>query len=120
MSNLFSAVADIAAARSARLALRALRSEFGESGLVATAQLPGLLAAVDQHAAAVRDSLFGDLRPLGEVALAGYAHGISEAAREYGWRAPEQPVDWATADWVVVRLLAVCALAEPMLRPADA
>ena len=83
----------------------------GESGLAVAAVSPGLRAAVDQHAAAVRDSLLGDLRPLSEVALAGYAQGIREAAQDHGWQAPTGPVDWTRADWVLTRLLAVCALA---------
>jgi hypothetical protein len=111
MSGLFSAVADLAAARNARAALLTLLDTIGESGLAVAAAAPGLHAAVDQHAAAVRDSLRGDERPLTVVALAGYAHGIREAAHEHGWRAPAGPVDWTRADWVLTRLLAVCALA---------
>jgi len=112
MSGLFSAVADLAAARTARAALRTLSATLGEAGLAVAARHPGLLSAVDQHAAAVRDSLFGDLRPLNEVSLAGYAHGIQEAAREHGWRPPAGPIDWTAADWVLTRLLAVCTLAR--------
>lgn len=111
MSGLFSAVADLAAARNARVALLELMDTIGEPGLAVASAAPGLLAAVDQHAAAVRDSLLGDLRPLTEVALAGYAHGIREAATEHGWQEPVDPVDWTRADWVMTRLLAVCALA---------
>jgi hypothetical protein len=118
MSGLFSAVADLAAARNARAALLSLRSALGDAGLAEAARHSGLLAAVDQHAAAVRDSLFGDLRPLSEITLAGYAHGIREAAREHGWRMPPLPVDWADADWVLLRLLAICALARDLPRDA--
>lgn len=114
MSGLFSAVADITAARAARAALVSMTTSIGESGLAAAAVAPGLLAAVDQHAAAVRDSLFGDRRPLSDVTLAGYAHGIREAAAEHGWRMPAGTVDWLLADWVLIRLLAVCALASTL------
>jgi hypothetical protein len=114
MSGLFSAVADLAAARNARAALLVLMDTVGESGLAVASAAPGLQAAVDQHAAAIRDSLFGDLRPLTEIALAGYAHGIREAAQEHGWQAPQGPVDWTRADWVMTRLLAVCALAHEL------
>lgn len=116
MSGLFSAAADIAAARQARAALLTLIDTMGESGLAVASAAPGLLAAIDQHAAAVRDSLNADHRPLTTVALAGYAHGIREAAQEHGWRAPVGPVDWTRADWVMTRLLAVCALATELPR----
>jgi Family of unknown function (DUF6401) len=114
MSGLFSAVADLAAARNARAALLVLMDTVGDSGLAVASAAPGLMAAVDQHAAAIRDSLFGDMRPLTEIALAGYAHGIREAAHDHGWRAPERPVDWTRADWVLTRLLGVCALADEL------
>ena len=114
MSGLFSAVADLAAARNARAALRVLMSSCGEEGLTVADGHTGLLAAVDQHAAAVRDSLFGDLRPLNVVTLAGYAHGLQEAAHEHGWRPPAGAVDWTRADWVLTRLLAICALARTL------
>jgi hypothetical protein len=116
MSGLFSAVADLAAARNARAALLTLLDTVGESGLAVASAAPGLMAAVDQHAAAVRDSLRADARPLTDVALAGYAHGIREAAGEHGWRAPAGPVDWTRADWVMTRLLAVCSLAVAVAR----
>jgi len=110
--GVFAAVADLAAARQARTALRALMTWLGDAGLATARELPGLLAEVDQHAAAVRDSLHGDLRPLSAVTLAGYAHGIQEAAVEYGWAPPQGAPDWTAADWVLLRLLAVCHLAE--------
>lgn len=87
-------------------------TSVGSAGLEAVARRPGLLAVVDQHAAAVRDSLFGDLRPLTAVTLAGYAEGERDAAVERGWRPPPHPVDWSAADWVLTRLLAVCDLAR--------
>ncbi|GAA4684399.1 DUF6401 family natural product biosynthesis protein [Phytohabitans rumicis] len=112
MTGLFSAFTSRAATRSARTALTALMSAIGADGLDAAARHPGLLAAVDQHAAAIRDSLFGDLRPLTAIHLAGYAEGVRDAAAEHGWHLPETPVDWHTPDWVLTRLLAVCHLAR--------
>lgn len=65
---------------------------------------PGLLAEIDQHAAAVRDILvLGDHR-LGPVALADYARGVEDVARERGWRPGGQ-------DWVSLRLAGVYLLA---------
>ncbi len=91
--------------------LVALANSIGLDGLAAATAEPGLLAVVDQHAAAVRESLHGDQRPLTAAALAGYAEGVRSAACEHGWQPPTGPVDWSAADWVLVRLLAVCALA---------
>jgi hypothetical protein len=112
MTGLFSGFTSRAETRSARSVINGMMSAFGMSGLAAAARHPGLLAAIDQHAAAIRDSLLGDLRPLTPVHLAGYAEGVRDAAVEYGWRLPEGPIDWSTgADWVLTRLLAVCHLA---------
>jgi hypothetical protein len=88
---------------SARRWLRALHDEVGAAGLAAAAALPGLGAAVDQHSAAVRDSVTVGLESSAAVAglvlLAGYGG------------APDRQ-GWARADWITVRLVAVCALAR--------
>ncbi|MEU5724443.1 DUF6401 family natural product biosynthesis protein [Micromonospora sp. NPDC047738] len=102
------------AAESARSTLVRLTASVGATGLTAAAANPGLLAAVDQHAAAVRDSLQGDSRALTVAALAGYAEGVLAAALEHGWRPPVEPIDWAQPDWLLTRLLAVCALARSL------
>ncbi|PMR60696.1 hypothetical protein C1A38_13165 [Verrucosispora sp. ts21] len=101
-----------------RTTLVGLANAVGLDGLAAANQLPGLLAVVDQHAAAVRDSLHGDQRPLTAAALAGYAEGVRAAADEHGWQPPTDPIDWSEADWVLVRLLAVCALTAALDTPA--
>lgn len=82
------------------------------SGLTAAGRQPRLLGLLDQHAAAVRDSLDGDRRPLSLVALARYAQGVRDAAADHGWLPPEGQVDWTAGDWVPTRLLAVYALAR--------
>lgn len=102
------------AAVSVRTTLTTLAAAVGAAGLAAAAADPGLLAVVDQHAAAVRDSLHGDRRPLTVAALAGYAEGVRAAAVEHGWRPPVGPVDWSQPDWPLIRLLAVCALARSL------
>lgn len=101
-----------AARRSAYASLSELHTTLGAAGLPAAAALPGLLAEVDQHRAAIRDRLLLDLRPGSPVTLARYAAGVLDAATESGWRPPSgaQP-DWSRADWVTIRLLAVCQLA---------
>lgn len=106
------------AAMSARTTLTTLTTVVGTAGLAAAAANPGLLAVVDQHAAAVRDSLHGDHRPLTVAALAGYAEGVRAAALDHGWQPPAGPVDWSQPDWLFTRLLAVCALARA-LDPRD-
>ena len=97
---------------SARALLTSLDGVVGSTGLAAAGHRPGLLALVDQHAAAVRDSLDGDRRPLTVAALGGYAEGLRAAAVEHGWSPPTGPVDWTAADWTLLRLLAVCLLAD--------
>ncbi|TDC72245.1 hypothetical protein E1193_28155 [Micromonospora sp. KC606] len=110
----FPQVAVRTAASQARSTLALLAASVGAGGLAAAAANPGLLALVDQHAAAVRDSLDGDRRPLTPAALAGYAEGVRAAALEHGLVPPAGPVDWSTPDWLPVRLLAVCALARTL------
>lgn len=92
---------------SSRRLLARLREQIGRPE-----QLPGLTAAIDQHAAAVRDILSVGVRgsASGVVLLAGYARGLLDGARQQGWR-PHAPEDWAAADWLTTRLLAVCDLA---------
>jgi len=100
-------------------ALADLAHRLGTPGLAAAAALPGLLAEVDQHAAALRDLLGDGRRPPGPIALAGYADGLRDTAGDLGWREPEPgEVDWAGAPWLVVRLLAVCQLATAAPGPA--
>ncbi|MCM0678492.1 DUF6401 family natural product biosynthesis protein, partial [Micromonospora phytophila] len=73
------------AAGSARSTIALLSALVGAEGLAAAAVRPGLLARIDQHAAAVRESLDGDRRRLSAAALAGYAEGVRAAALEHGW-----------------------------------
>jgi hypothetical protein len=94
-----------------------LMARLGEAGLAAAAALPGVLAELDQHAAAVLDALCSDGRPDGRppapFALAGYAEGVRDAAIARGWSAPDGSLlDWTRADWAVLRLVAVCGLAR--------
>ncbi len=105
--------------RSAHRLLDRLRDQVGR-GLVAAANAPGLAAMVDQHAAAVRDILSigvesgaGVPKP---VLLAGYAQGVLDHVRERGeqLRVPTDASGWSRADWICMRLVAVCALAEDL------
>jgi hypothetical protein len=114
MNGLFSGAAARAALRSAHACIDELTASVGVSGLAAAAGSAGLMAAVDQHAAGVRDSLSADSRPLTAVILAAYAEGVRDAAFKHGWTPPEGEIDWTSDDWVLRRLLAVCALARTL------
>ena len=117
MNGLFSGAAARAALRSAHASLDELTVSVGASGLAAVHEIPGLLAAVDQHAAGVRDSLSTDARPLTAVLLAAYAEGVRDAAFRHGWTPPEGVIDWTVGDWVLRRLLAVVTLARTLPAP---
>lgn len=117
MNGLFSGAAARAATRSAQASLGDLMDSVGHAGLTEADRHPGLLAAVDQHAAGIRDSLTADERPVTVVVLAAYAEGVRDAAFKHGWQAPQGPIDWAEDDWVLRRLLAVCHLVRTL--PAD-
>ena len=104
-------------AESARQALDDLMAWLGVDGLVAAFRSPGLLALVDQHAAAVRDALTGLNGGIDATGLAGYARSVRAAATRHGrdLPPPTQPVgelDWSGAGWHLLRLLAVCAVAD--------
>ncbi len=97
----------------AKSTLNGLMAWLGTAGLVASTQVPGLLAEVDQHAASVRDAL-GDPEPRPDaISLAGYASGVRDASSDAGWLMPDiETVDWSTVDWPTLRLIAVCALSR--------
>jgi len=114
MNGLFSGAAARAALRSAYACLDELHATVGAAGLAAATANPGLMATVDQHMAGVRDSLSTDVRPLTAVLLAAYAEGVRDAAFTHGWHPPVGAFDWSENDWVMRRLLAVCALAETL------
>ncbi|ACU74390.1 hypothetical protein Caci_5531 [Catenulispora acidiphila DSM 44928] len=78
---------------------------------------PGLLAAIDQHAAAVCDTLNSDTlgadlpevlipaqRTVGREELTDYVLGFSDVLAEKGW---EEPVGY---DFATLRLTAICWL----------
>lgn len=88
-------------------------AQLGVDGLVAALQNPGMLALVDQHVAAVRESLAAAGREVEAVSLARYARSVRAVACRHGRPLPETgEIDWRDADWYVLRLVAVCALAD--------
>lgn len=111
--------------RSAQQWLGRLMDQVGLAGLAAVAAVPAVSAMVDQHAAAVRDILLlgveGATTVAGAVLLAGYAKGLLDQAgvRPGGLQAISADC-WRHADWLALRLVAVCALSrdDEWRRPA--
>jgi hypothetical protein len=91
-----------------------LMAQVGVDGLVAALCNPGVLAAVDQHAATIRESLRAAGREISIVSLASYARSVLAAQTRCGYALPDSGagIDWARADGTVLRLVAICLLAE--------
>lgn len=87
--------------------LSRLSQEFGTFGPLSAQPEPWLTAELDQHAAAVRDSVTSGGGLLGRRSLAEYLHGFIEGCRERGWHSSNDGYDWET-----LRLLAICRLAR--------
>ncbi len=112
MSNeRFAATEEPTTESSARLYLDQIMALVGVDGLVEALSTPSLLAQVDQHAAAVRDSITAAGRSIGPVGLAGYARSVLAVHRRCGRELPST-VDWVRPEWTVMRLVAVCSLAD--------
>jgi hypothetical protein len=123
MTNETNAIAPLAAAPiavpadPATAVLDEMMARVGVDGLTAALADPGVLALVDQHAAAVRDALADADRPADEAGLAAYARSIAAAARRSGravpapGEAPQSGPTWREAEWHVLRLVAVCGIA---------
>ncbi|MET0496230.1 MAG: DUF6401 family natural product biosynthesis protein [Actinoplanes sp.] len=121
MTNEFLAFAPIStapAACPARALLDEMMARVGVDGLAAALGDAGLLAQVDQHAAAVRDALEKAGRAVGAEGLAAYAKSIEAAAKRMGRPVPEpghaylSGTAWLAAEWHLMRLVAVCMIAE--------
>jgi hypothetical protein len=97
----------------ARFYLDQVMAMVGVDGLVEALAQPFLLARVDQHAAAVRESLTAAGKGIDSISLAGYARSVIAVHQRHGRPLPTpDSVDWSDADWTVVRLVAVCHLAD--------
>ncbi|WP_067835589.1 DUF6401 family natural product biosynthesis protein [Nocardia lijiangensis] len=104
---------------SARRLLNRLNTTHGAPARIAAAEFPVVSAALDQHAAAVRDILDFGVEDAGSVPaavlLAGYARGLLDHAGPadagtvpFVSAAPEDPLGWVDADWLQLRLAGVC------------
>ena len=97
----------------ARLALEQWSARLGSAGRAAMAELPGLVAEVDQHAAEVRAAVVDAFGRLCPINLAAYADGLADVAAARGWSADEvHERGWQRASWPSLRLLAICQLHE--------
>ena len=124
MTNEFLAFAPISAVAAgpvldpATALLDEMMARVGVDGLAAAFADPGLLARVDQHAAAIREALERAGRDLDAAGLAAYARSIAAAAVRMGCTLPEPgeapatPAAWLTADWHQLRLVALCMIAD--------
>ena len=123
MTNEFLAFAPIstapaAAPPAARVLLDEMMARVGVDGLAAALGDAGLLAQVDQHAAAVRDARHHAGREVDADGLASYARSIVAAAERMGRPVPQpghadvSGTAWLAAEWHLMRLVAVCMIAE--------
>lgn len=113
LGGMFKDLAEASRHTAARSTLNGLMTWLGEAGLAAAATSVGLQAAVDQHAASVRDGLGDPERGPNAVALASYAAGVRDALIEAQWQLPPpSELDWSKAEWPTLRLVAICALAR--------
>lgn len=105
----YAAIAEI----EARFYLDQVMALVGVDGLVEALSWPALLAAIDQHAATVRDALTRTHKEIGPVSLARYARSVLAVHRRHGRKLPSpETIDWTNAGWTVLRLVAVCSLAD--------
>jgi hypothetical protein len=116
MTSDFFAITAPATTERAFAVLDDLMARVGVDGLTAAIANPGVLAAVDQHGAEIREAVRRSGRPLEAESLAGYATSIAAAVVRMGRELPEPgevaEYQWATAEWHLMRLVAVCAIAE--------
>jgi hypothetical protein len=102
----------------AHAVLDEMMARVGVDGLAAALGDAGLLAQVDQHAAAVRESLQQAARAVDAAGLAAYARSVAAAAVRMGRPLPEpghayvSGTAWLSAEWHLMRLVAVCMIAE--------
>jgi hypothetical protein len=91
-----------------------LMARVGVDGLIAALRCPELMTVVNLHASEVRDSVALDGINVEPVALADYAAEILADGMRAGRLLPIEPgeVDWREAEWYLLRLVAVCAVAD--------
>lgn len=118
MNSDFHTAAATETANRAQKVLDDLMARVGVDGLTAALANPGLLACVDQHAAAVREAVRRSGRRISVQTLAAYGISVIAAVHRAGRTLPapgqaDLPgVDWLRPEWHLLRLIGVCAIAE--------
>ncbi|MEU8660918.1 DUF6401 family natural product biosynthesis protein [Actinoplanes philippinensis] len=118
MTNFAAPIAAVSAARSAGAYLDEMMARVGVDGLTAAFAEPALLARLDQHAAAVRDALRDAGRATDAEGLAAYARSLAAGAVRMGRPlpdagfAPMSGAEWLAAGFPLLRLAAICLIAE--------
>lgn len=87
--------------------LSRLSRDFDAFGLFNSIPEPWLTAGLDQHAAAVRDSIERDGVGVSRRSLTHYLRGFMDGCVERGWTSASVHFDWET-----MRLLAICRMAR--------
>jgi hypothetical protein len=93
--------------------LASLQDRVGDAGLLAAGRDHALGVSVDQHQHQVRAWLTARGLAVSRQSIAGYAAVLLAAAQRCGRRLPADPqrFDWSGAEWYLVRLLALLAMA---------
>jgi hypothetical protein len=93
--------------------LATLSTRVGEAGLAATRLDARLRTDVGRHEAEVRAWFDGQAVTVSRQSIAGYAAVLLAAAQRCGRLLPPDPAshDWASAEWYLLRLLALCSMA---------
>jgi hypothetical protein len=89
--------------------LRWLMNTLGDAQLARMSGDPGLVAAVDQHAAVLRDAI-----PLDRETLGDYLLGFLDELRHRGWIFTDEAGEHGEPDAAALRLTAVCWLAREL------
>ena len=113
MTSEFNVTTNPARASAPEALLEEIMAQVGVDGLVAAMRSPGLLAAVDQHAAMIRDSLHAAGREVDVLSLASYTRSVLAVLARCGHTIEDSSnVDWSRAGAHLLRLVAVCLLAS--------
>lgn len=93
--------------------LTSLQTRVGDAGLVAAGRDRALGADVARHEDQVRVWLAGQSLTVSRQSIAGYAAVLLTAAQRCGRQLPADPerYDWSGAEWYLIRLIALCAMA---------
>lgn len=91
VGGMFKDLAEATRHSATRSTLNGLMTWLGEAGLQAATVSAGLQAAVDQHAASVRDALGDPERGPNAIALASYATASATPSSRPGGNSPRPP-----------------------------